>query len=254
MPPDASHRPLRRARNGARRSRRRPAPHRPAAPEPGRAPPPGRQGRPGVLRGVDAVLISHLHYDHLDLPSLQRLGPEMPVVAPHGAGALIRRKAGSRTCSRCGPGEQIEIGARHGAGDTRRARLRPAALRRSRRAARLRDRGRRPLGLLRRRHRRVRRDGRPRTGRRRAAADLGLGADDGAGAHGSGSALREAAALVGARVAIPIHWGTYYPIHLGLQGPPGFLKTPPAHFEQAIRELAPATEVRVLQPGEEAAI
>ncbi len=41
---------------------------------------------PAALRGVDAVLISHLHYDHLDLPSLQRLGREMPVVAPHGAG------------------------------------------------------------------------------------------------------------------------------------------------------------------------
>ena len=49
---------------------------------------------PGALRGVDAVLISHLHYDHLDMPSLQRLGREMPVVAPRGAGALIKRKAG----------------------------------------------------------------------------------------------------------------------------------------------------------------
>ena len=36
----------------------------------------------------------------------------------------------------------------------------------------------------------------------------------------------EAAALLGARLAIPIHWGTYYPIHLGLQGAPGFLATP----------------------------
>ena len=48
---------------------------------------------PAALRGVDAVLISHLHYDHLDLPSLQRLGREMPVIAPKGAGPLIRRKA-----------------------------------------------------------------------------------------------------------------------------------------------------------------
>jgi L-ascorbate metabolism protein UlaG (beta-lactamase superfamily) len=60
----------------------------------------------------------------------------------------------------------------------------------------------------------------------------------------------EAAALLGARIAIPIHWGTYYPIHLGLRGPPGFLTTPPALFEQAVSEQAPATEVRVLRPGE----
>ena len=31
----------------------------------------------------------------------------------------------------------------------------------------------------------------------------------------------QAAALLRARLAIPIHWGTYYPIHLGLQGPAG---------------------------------
>ena len=46
----------------------------------------------------------------------------------------------------------------------------------------------------------------------------------------------EAAALLGARLAIPIHWGTYYPVHLGLRGPPGFLQTPPPLFEQAVRE------------------
>ena len=36
----------------------------------------------------------------------------------------------------------------------------------------------------------------------------------------------QAAALLQARLAIPIHWGTYYPIHLGLQGPPGFSRRP----------------------------
>ena len=42
--------------------------------------------------GVDAVLISHLHYDHLDLPSLRRLGREMPLLVPAGAGAWLRRR------------------------------------------------------------------------------------------------------------------------------------------------------------------
>src|SRR4051812_2723174 len=63
-----------------------------------------------ALTGVSAVLISHLHYDHLDLPSLERLGREIPVVAPHGAGALIRRKAGVKHVLEIRPGEQIEIG------------------------------------------------------------------------------------------------------------------------------------------------
>ena len=64
----------------------------------------------GALRGVDAVLISHLHYDHLDLPSLEKLGRDMPVVAPRGAGALIRRKAGVKNVIELRAGEEIAIG------------------------------------------------------------------------------------------------------------------------------------------------
>ena len=63
-----------------------------------------------------------------------------------------------------------------------------------------------------------------------------------------------AAALLEAALAIPIHWGTYYPIHLGMRGQPAFLDTPPAVFEQALREHAPTTELRVLRPGEATAI
>src|SRR5215203_1656741 len=44
-----------------------------------------------VVGSVDAVLISHVHYDHLDLPSLRRLGAALLVV-PRGAGRWLQRR------------------------------------------------------------------------------------------------------------------------------------------------------------------
>ena len=208
---------------------------------------------PAILRGVDAVLVSHIHYDHLDMPSLQRLGKEMPVVAPRGAGALIRRKAGITNVLELRPGEQIEIGAvtvkaTHAAHDPGRL---PFGVRAE------------PLGYL------IEGGGRSvyfagDTDVFAGMADLspvdvallpigGWGPTMGPGHMDPGRAA-EAAGLLGARVAIPIHWGTYYPIHLGAQGPPDFLQTPPSRFERAILECTPTTEVRVLQPGEQTAI
>ena len=45
----------------------------------------------GSLGQVDAILLSHAHWDHLDLPSLRTFDRSVPVVAPRGLGALLRK-------------------------------------------------------------------------------------------------------------------------------------------------------------------
>jgi L-ascorbate metabolism protein UlaG (beta-lactamase superfamily) len=45
---------------------------------------------PATWAGVDLVLISHLHGDHLHLPSLRTLGSDVRIVVPRGAGAWLR--------------------------------------------------------------------------------------------------------------------------------------------------------------------
>ncbi len=54
---------------------------------------PKRHRPPGIrfedLPPIDLVLVSHNHYDHLDLPTLRRLG--VPILTPLGNGALMDR-------------------------------------------------------------------------------------------------------------------------------------------------------------------
>ena len=88
------------------------------------------------------------------------------------------------------------------------------------------------------------------------AVDVGLipiwgwGPTLGKGGHLDPERAAEALTLVAPRVAIPIHWGTYFPMHLGLRGAPRFLELPPAEFVVAAGKVAPDVEVRVLRPGE----
>ncbi|BCX47068.1 hydrolase fold protein [Haloferula helveola] len=44
------------------------------------------------LGSVDAVLLSHSHYDHLELPTLRRFGRDTPMVVPEGHGRWLERK------------------------------------------------------------------------------------------------------------------------------------------------------------------
>ncbi|MYS15107.1 MBL fold metallo-hydrolase [Streptomyces sp. SID4982] len=48
------------------------------------------------LPPVDAVVVSHNHYDHLDAPTLSRLPRETPVFAPAGLGRWFRRRRFTR--------------------------------------------------------------------------------------------------------------------------------------------------------------
>ncbi|TQN37979.1 L-ascorbate metabolism protein UlaG (beta-lactamase superfamily) [Blastococcus colisei] len=45
---------------------------------------------PATWAGVDLVLISHLHGDHLHIPSLRTVGPRTRIVVPRGAGEWLR--------------------------------------------------------------------------------------------------------------------------------------------------------------------
>jgi L-ascorbate metabolism protein UlaG (beta-lactamase superfamily) len=65
---------------------------------------------PSSYAGVDVVLISHAHHDHLDLPSLRRLAPEVTVVAPAGLGVVVRR-SGLTNVAEIAVGETLIFGS-----------------------------------------------------------------------------------------------------------------------------------------------
>jgi L-ascorbate metabolism protein UlaG (beta-lactamase superfamily) len=59
--------------------------------------------------GVDCVLVSHLHHDHCDLPSLRQMHSPVLVVPPGGARWLARQ--GLPGAVELAPGESLELGA-----------------------------------------------------------------------------------------------------------------------------------------------
>ena len=63
---------------------------------------------PAAAYDADVVLVSHLHRDHLDLPSLRRFAPGVPLVVPRGAEPLLRGIDPARVHA-VGPGEQLTL-------------------------------------------------------------------------------------------------------------------------------------------------
>jgi L-ascorbate metabolism protein UlaG (beta-lactamase superfamily) len=72
-----------------------------------------RHGEPGLLPSqlppLAAVLISHNHYDHLDLPSLRALPAAVPLLVPLGLGRWFRRH-GFPAVRELGWWDEIDIG------------------------------------------------------------------------------------------------------------------------------------------------
>jgi len=64
---------------------------------------------PSTWAGVDVVLISHMHGDHLHIPSLRTVGPRTRIVVPRGAGAWLRGRGFPRV-DELSAGESIHDG------------------------------------------------------------------------------------------------------------------------------------------------
>jgi L-ascorbate metabolism protein UlaG (beta-lactamase superfamily) len=196
---------------------------------------------------ADLVLISHLHRDHLDLRSLRRVPPDTPAVAPRDARRWVA-EGGIRDVREVVIGDTItvagvEITAVRALHDGYRDVHRGSQIQ--------------ALGYL------LRRDGR--TVYFAGDTDLfpgmselgpvdvallpvwGWGLSIGQG-HLDPERAAQALEMIRPRLAIPIHWGTFYPVGLRLIRPDR-LTEPPREFARLAAQRTPDVEVRILEPG-----
>jgi L-ascorbate metabolism protein UlaG (beta-lactamase superfamily) len=195
----------------------------------------------------DAVLISHLDRDHMDLPSLRRLAREPSLVVPRG-GEAFARSHGFEVVTELAVGETTEVGevqvtAVPAVHDGRRAPYGPTA---------------ETVGYLVAGSSRVYFAGD--TDLFDGMSELSPGLDlallpiAGWGPTlGEGHLDPERAAralqLLRPRLAVPIHWGTLHPIGLAhLMSHQ--LTDSPHEFARFAALLAPEVQVRVLVPGD----
>ena len=203
---------------------------------------------PRLAEGVDAVLISHLHHDHADVPSLRRLSRTVPVLAAPGSRDFLAR-LGFGDVRELAPGDSSNVG---GVRVTATEANHPSGGRRFERASRA-------IGFELAGQRRIYFagdtdlfDGMEAIGGDKLDLALlpiwGWGTNIGAG-HLDPERAARAAALLSANLVVPIHWGTLYPLGLARLRP-GPLRAPPRRLATWMRELAPHSELRVLVPGE----
>lgn len=198
----------------------------------------------GPLPEPDAVLVSHGHHDHLDLPSLRMLRGAR-ILAPR---TLVKALA-QFDVEGVEEGDEVQVG--------------PLTVR----ATHAEHEGGRPpfgagstLGYAILGSKRVffAADTELFAGMEGLVDDLdlalvpiwGWGPSLGRGKHLDPETAAEAVRRMAPKIAVPIHWGTYAPLHRGLRTAPAFLADPRTAFVRAAAERAPEVEVRVLAPGE----
>jgi L-ascorbate metabolism protein UlaG (beta-lactamase superfamily) len=204
---------------------------------------------PALTGDADAILVSHLHPDHLDRPSLRMLPPAAPVIGPAGTRRTLR--ASRREVLEMRVGETTEVGPL-------RVTAVPAA-HSPRRHPLARSGG--ALGFVIEGSRSVYFAGDTELFDEMSKigpVDLALlpvwgwGPKAGAG-HLDPQGALETLRRVRARLCVPIHWGTLVPRHLQRKRL-RWLTDPPHELQRLAAQEAPEVEVRVLKPLERLAL
>jgi L-ascorbate metabolism protein UlaG (beta-lactamase superfamily) len=195
-----------------------------------------------ALGDLDAILVSHTHYDHLDLGSLARLDRNVPIVAPRGVGRLVRRRGFVRVVE-LDVGEEVpldgvRIRATHAEHESSRGPFSPNTP---------------SLGYVVERGARIYFAGDTELFPEMSNIGpidvallpvAGWGPRIGAG-HLDPAGAAEALRLLRPKVAVPIHWGTFRRVFAERPD-----DRPAREFARIADEVAPKVDVRVLSIGQ----